>query len=277
MSTVETGARSALESGASSATETAHTSELELRQARVRRCRYMDLRECAALLWRGILRTDPDAIFESEAARLLNRNWADRLPQPGYIGARYRSGGLVFVSMNPGAGPREGFSAEDVRQYRALERLRDADDGDLRAVFDDFTTVLADIMPTWKIHRNFVVPVLDAAQLDFTQVAYVNLLKWRTKASSGLARLYAISWHNHTRAQLELLAPSRVIAIGSDAGRAFQRHYAGAVDFDFIPRAIGNNVGPAGRAALARLAAAGRHVSDSGGTPAGGKARTNSR
>jgi hypothetical protein len=25
------------------------------------------------------------------------------------------------------------------------------------------------------------------------------------------------------------------------------------VDFDFIPRAIGNNVGPAGRAALARI------------------------
>ena len=35
---------------------------------------------------------------------------------------------------------------------------------------------------------------------------------------------------------------------------AFQRHYAGAVDFDSIPRAIGNNVGPAGRAALARIA-----------------------
>ena len=53
----------------------------------------------------------------------------------------------------------------------------------------------------------------------------------------------------------ELLAPSRVVAIGSDAGSQFQRHFSGAVDFDFIPRVIGNNVGPTGRAALARIAA----------------------
>jgi hypothetical protein len=35
------------------------------------------------------------------------------LPQPGYVGARYRPGGLVFVSMNPGAGPQDGLSADD--------------------------------------------------------------------------------------------------------------------------------------------------------------------
>ena len=102
--------------------------------------------------------------------------------------------------------------------------------------FDELTQVLADIMPGWKIHQNFVAPVLQAAALDFHQVAYVNLLKWRTTASSGLARLYEISWQHHTREQVELLAPSRVIAIGSDAGRAFQRHSRGPVDFDFIPR-----------------------------------------
>lgn len=214
----------------------------------------MDLRQSASLLWRRILTADPDVIFGAEAARLMNRNWADRLPQPGYMGARYRSGGLVFVSMNPGAGPQAGLSADDQRQYGALQRLRDADEDATRTGFDELTQVLADIMPGWKIQQNFVAPVLRAAALDFSEVAYMNLLKWRTTASSGLARLYALSWDHHTREQLELLAPSRVIAIGSDAGRAFQRHYTGAVDFDFIPRAIGNNVGPAGRAALARIA-----------------------
>lgn len=215
----------------------------------------VDIRQAAARLWREILRTDPDAIFGAETARLLNRHWADRLAQPGYIGTRYGPGGLVFVSMNPGAGPQDGFSPEDVRQYRALEGLRDAHDAALCPAFDELTTALADIMPTWKIHRNFVVPVLAAARVDFSQVAYINLLKWRTKASSGLARLYAISWQAHTRAQLELLAPSRVVAIGSDAGRAFLRHADRPVAFDFIPRVIGNNVGAEGRAALARIAA----------------------
>ncbi len=213
----------------------------------------MDLRHSAALLWRRILTTDPEAIFGAEALRLMNRNWADRLPQPGYMGARYWPGGLVFVSMNPGAGPQHGLSVDDQRQYGALQRLRDADEDAARAGFDELTQVLADIMPGWKIHQNFVAPVLQAAALDFSEVAYVNLLKWRTTASSGLTRLYALSWDHHTREQLELLAPSRVIAVGSDAGRAFQRHFTGAVDFDFIPRAIGNNVGPAGRVALARI------------------------
>ncbi len=185
----------------------------------------------------------------------MNRNWADRLPQPGYMGVGYRPGGLVFVSMNPGAGPQDGLSADDQRQYGALQRLRDADETAALAAFGELTRVLAGIMPGWKIHQNFVAPVLRAAGLDFSQVAYVNLLKWRTTASSGLARLYELSWHHHTREQLELLAPSRVIAIGSDAGRAFQRHAESPVAFDFIPRVIGNNVGAEGRAALARIAA----------------------
>lgn len=211
------------------------------------------MRTNAALLWRRILTADPDAIFGAEASRLMNRNWADPLPQPGYMGQRYLPGGLVFVSMNPGAGPQDGLSVDDQRQYSALQRLRDADEAAALAAFDELTQVLAGIMPGWKIHQNFVAPVLRAAGLDFSQVAYVNLLKWRTTASSGLARLYALSWDHHTREQLDLLAPSRVIAIGSDAGRAFQRHSTACVDFDFIPRAIGNNVGPAGRVALARI------------------------
>lgn len=149
------------------------------------------------------------------------------------------------------------LGAEDVRQYRALERLRDADDEAASTAFDDLTAILAEIMPGWKIYRNFVKPVLDAARLDFTQVAYLNLLKWRTASSNSLTRLYACSWDHHTGEQIQLLAPSHVIAIGSDAARAFQRRFVGAVHFDVIPRVIGNNVGPAGRAALARIAARG--------------------
>ena len=156
--------------------------------------------------------------------------------------------------MNPGAGPQDGLGPDDQRQYAALQRLRDADEPTALAGFDELMQVLAGIMPRWKIHQNFVAPVLHAAGLDFTQVAYVNLLKWRTTASSGLARVYALIWDHHTRDQLEPLAPSRVVAIGTDAGRAFQRHYSGAVAFDFTPRIRGNNIGPEGRAALARIA-----------------------
>ncbi|MGH9631695.1 MAG: hypothetical protein ACRD7E_25595 [Bryobacteraceae bacterium] len=211
------------------------------------------MRQRAAGLWRRILTSDPDAIFGPEASRLLNRGPADRLAQPGYMGQRYRPGGLVFVSMNPGPGPLGGLNPADQLQYKTLEALRDADDSAVCARFDEVTEVLADIMPGWHIHRNFVTPVLEAWKLNFSEVAYVNLLKWRITSSSGLARLYKLSWDDHTRGQLELLAPSRVIAIGTDAGRAFQRHCKGSFEFDFIPRHFSNVRYGTGRAALARI------------------------
>jgi hypothetical protein len=52
------------------------------------------------------------------------------------MGLRYRPGGLVFVSMNPGAGPQGGLSADDKRQYAALQRLRDADEVAALTAFD---------------------------------------------------------------------------------------------------------------------------------------------
>ena len=64
-------------------------------------------------------------------------------------------------------------------------------------------------MHAWKMIRNFVSPVLDYAHVDFSQVAYVNLLKWRTRKSSGLARLYGLSWQHHTREQIPLLEAKR--------------------------------------------------------------------
>ena len=111
--------------------------------------------------------------------------------------------------------------------------------------------MLADIMPGWKIHQNFVVPVLRAAGLDFSQVAYVNLLKWRATASSGIARLYALSWDHHTRKQLELLAPGHVVAIGTDAGRASKRHYNEWLALS-SSRAYRQQLGPSGPGGIGR-------------------------
>ena len=74
--------------------------------------------------------------------------------------------------MNPGAGPQDGLSADDQRQYGALQRLRDADEPAALAGFDELTQVLADIMPGWKIHRNFVAPV-------YTRLRWIPR-KWHT-------------------------------------------------------------------------------------------------
>jgi hypothetical protein len=170
------------------------------------------------------------------------------------MGAQYRPGGLVFVSMNPRAGPQVVLNASDLHHYMALQGLKGADQSVARRAFDELTQVLADIMPRWRIYLNCVAPVLGAAGLDFAEVAYVNLLKWRPTTDGGLARINAISWHLHTRDQIELLAPSRVIAIGSDEGPDFRKRCTEQVDFDFIPR-IHKNVRRMRREALTQTAA----------------------
>jgi hypothetical protein len=160
----------------------------------------------------------------------------------------------MFVGMNPGGGPQEGLGRENLMQYEVLQNLREAEEDNLVAAFIELTNVLTAIMPTLRIFENFVRPILNCANLDFSQVAYLNLLKWRTKSSKRLARLYEVSWNAHTRKQIELLSPRIVIAIGVSAGCAFQRHDVANLHFDEIPRVVGNNIGPRGREALLEFA-----------------------
>ena len=212
-----------------------------------------DFQTLLALHWHETLRLDPEAIFGAEAKRLLNRNWGDRIPQPGYVGFNYRPGGLVFVSMNPGGGPLEGLGEEDLSMYEALKRLRDCNTGQVTKSFAALSHLLHSVMQTWKIHKVFVAPVLESSRNDFSNVAYLNLLKWRTKKSSNLRNLYKLSWNNHTKKQVELLQPSDVVAIGADAGREFRRYYTNDIQFQSIPRVIGNNIGQPGRDALGEI------------------------
>jgi hypothetical protein len=212
-------------------------------------------RTSVARLWQKILRTHTATLFGENSSLLLNRHDFDLLAQPGYVGHQYCPGGLLFVSMNPGGGSEGGRNADDLRQYTVLQNLRDADESLVVPAFDDLTLVLSDIMPRWKIYRNFVDPILHEAGIAFAEVSYLNLLKWRTKSSSGLARLYQLSWDDHTSAQIDVLAPTCVVAIGSDAGQWFSRRNPSSrfQYFDFIPRVIGNNVGNEGHIAIKRI------------------------
>jgi hypothetical protein len=207
----------------------------------------------ASLLWRDILRRDPEGLFGGLAAQLHFRNWGDKIPQPGYVGSQYAPGGIVFVSMNPGGGPADGLGESDLRQYKMLEELRDSTPTQSASVFKKLCALLSEEMPRWKIYRNFVAPILEPLSIPFSTVSYLNLLKWRTKSSKKLARLYEISWRDHTLAQFELLSPGTIIAIGVDAGNSFLKLYAGRATIDVIPRVIGNNVGSPGREAISRI------------------------
>lgn len=192
-------------------------------------------------IWQQILLTNPKAIFGAEVTKLSNRHYADAIPQPGFVGSNYRRGGLLFVAMNPGGGADEN-DPDDHKIYSALQRLRNADAKVRNEAFDEANVVHRLIVPEWKIWANFVSPILRCTGITMQEVAYINLLKWRTQKSSGLERLYGLSWEAHTCRQVEALAPGAVVAIGSDAGRVFDSRYKGNIYIGTIPRAVGNNL-----------------------------------
>lgn len=211
------------------------------------------LRRTLALMWQNILKTDPKKLYGDQYDRLLNRNWGDRIPQPGYVGHSYAKGGIVFVGMNPGGGPKEGLGDRDKTLYKGLEGLRDADNRTRVKAFEEVNSLLESMIPTYKYARSYVMPVLQGAGLQMADVAYLNLLKWRTRGGVSLNKLYDISWCDHTSEQIGTLAPRMVVAVGVDAGKALSRHQMDAVCIETIPRVIGNNIDDRGKKAIRRI------------------------
>jgi hypothetical protein len=212
------------------------------------------LRQALALLWRRVLRRDRAELVGGEASLLLDRNWGDRLAQPGFVGHLYEPKGLVFVSMYPdrGGGSDGGLSSPDLEHYEALERLRDCEEDDAGCRFSELMEVLQRIMLSWRICQNFVQPVLSKASIDFSRVACLTLLKWRigTPDAKGLNKLYDQSWRDHTQEQFELLNPGVVVALGKSAEKAFQRLCPNHEHLFAIPMVIGTNIGEPGIAKI---------------------------
>ena len=170
-------------------------------------------REELANIWRSILRADPTALFESESARLEARaGLGDEIAQPGLVGPRYASGGVLFLGKNPGKGGSD-ISESDRIQYDLLRALRDAPDSELLERFDSLNEILATrVMPSWSLVQKYIQPVFAAAGWSMLNVAYLNLLKWRSEAVN--TTLLRASWSAHTRLQYRALRPSFVVVLG---------------------------------------------------------------
>jgi len=195
-----------------------------------------------ALLWQKILRVDHANTFAGASAIAIDRpHGHDRLPQPGYVGVRYRPGGILLLGQNPGNDPiGKGESAEDLQQYALLHRLKDAPAA--AAVARELMAALAvNVMPTWPIIRNVVQPLLTKLGIGLDDIAYTNLVKFRTINSGIKGSIYDASWPV-TLEQISLLNPANIIALGVETNKQFKRLYRdrGGAHVYHIPRAIGD-------------------------------------
>lgn len=229
-------------------------------------------RDRLASLWADILSlTDhPQDVFGLFSDRLLDRGGADsdRLPHPGFVGRNYQPGGLLFLGMNPGNGPTNGPDPSEESHYEGLRRLRHASPNARRAAFDALMTYDESWYPQIRIMNVVVKPVLDGTNKGFDSIAYMNVLKWRTKSSSGLAPLYKASMRAHTLSQLEEIDPGLIILLGVGVSEVlhgipeFQSRFAHRCIT--IPRTIGDyRLAPEGLAAVEQACARYRALNSS--------------
>ena len=97
------------------------------------------------------------------------------------------------------------------------------------------------VMPAWRIYRACVGPLLERLELDFDEVAYVNLCKWRTPVDGRLPlELFRRSWEVHTGEQLQALAPRAIAVLGIGTNTLFSRLHSGDTAVVVLRRSNGD-------------------------------------
>lgn len=162
------------------------------------------------------------------------------VPQIGFVGQDYRSGGDVLLGINPGGGGDAYVrTAEDSLLLPMLVALRgeEASPNAVNAVFSQY----AANMRTWNLWR-IVEPVLDACGRSQSEVAYLNWCPFRTRND---AIPHAPAMRRCRDAYLaplmDKLAPGRIIALGKKAGKWLERETFGGVPRFVVPRTIGDS------------------------------------
>ena len=139
----------------------------------------------------------------------LFRNDPSNLPQPGYIGSRYRNTRVLLVGQNPGV--YSDRTAADNKEH-ADAQIVVRDNTDVRSMAK-LKNILDRTMPTWSVSENYFPLAECGLQLD--DVAYVNLVRCRTRGNAmpGQAITQACI-NNHFIRWLDWLKPRVVVCIG---------------------------------------------------------------
>jgi hypothetical protein len=189
--------------------------------------------------WQAILRTDPKRLFGADYKWIRQAALDDSMPQPGYVGRRYKVCGLVFVAGNPG-GPKQRLGkeigTEDQKQYELLTALRRAAPTKRLQAFRALNDGLGESMQSWNISAKYVQAVIKDL-VEFSEISFINLVKWRTVDERMPRGLLKKSWDAHTRDQLQLLQPSLVICLGKTIASPFMnQNYSERAHLITIPR-----------------------------------------
>ena len=183
-------------------------------------------------------------VFGADNDRWLPKNFQDnaRLPFLGYVGASFRTGGVVLMAINPGGGSdKYKKTVEDERLCPALQRLQDSSPQMAAVAAGEVFQNYIEVLPTWNLWR-IVNPVLKATDTDINSIAFLNVVPFRTKGDAKPhVKARNFSWAKIVSPLLSVLKPSQIIALGKKAGDVLQKYRTEDWELVTVPRTNGDS------------------------------------
>jgi hypothetical protein len=211
----------------------------------MKRTTYWPDRQSLADLWHSLSQVTREQMFgpENDRYRPMHNLQHAALPALGWVGQRYRVGGLVILAANPGGGG-DGYrpALGDAELYDCFAKLRAAADaGQAILTFDRMTALYLRL----TMGHNISLPlqaVLQHGHLEPEQCAFLNIIPFRTRGDAWPGvdiRRQAIKLV--LAQQLLVLMPGKLVCLGKKACDDADR-YLGHIEADrfCIPRHIGD-------------------------------------
>jgi hypothetical protein len=160
----------------------------------------------------------------------------------GYVGTRYETGkGILLLDINPGGGG-DAYTVRppcDEVFYPLLLALKSAS-ADVSTAFERVNESFAEIVQTWNLWR-ILGPTLDAASLELDEVAYMNVVPYRTRQDKmPPASARRVAWNRIVAPTIELLKPRALISLGKKAGSVVESLCRDDRKRYCVPRTIGD-------------------------------------
>jgi hypothetical protein len=199
-----------------------------------------------------------EAVFGSADASIRPINLPDDAATmfAGYVGTRYERGkGVLLLAINPGGGG-DAYTARipaDEVFYPLLLAFKSSN-ADPDKAFERVNASFAQIVQTWNLWR-ILGPTLEAAGLNLDEVAYMNVVPYRTrqdKMPPTSAR--RVAWDRIAAPTIELLDPRALISLGKKAGSVVDSLCRDDRKRYCVPRTIGDTyISDEARAVLAQI------------------------
>jgi hypothetical protein len=186
-----------------------------------------------------------EEIFGSaeSAVRPINLSADTATMFAGYVGKSYEHArGLMLLAINPGGGGDTYVKRipEDEVFYPFLKSFKTAQADDVVASFERINQSFASIVRGWNLWR-ILRPTLDAAGRTIEEVAYINVVPYRTRQDKmPPAAARRLAWSRIVAPTIQLLAPRALITLGKKAESVVEPLVVGDIRRYCVPRTIGD-------------------------------------